>query len=120
LSSRKDYSDIATGLFGPYFLSDYEIHRNLIGGEIGVYALGYTGKDGVFYIDRVGRSDKNLADVLIKQEGMYKEFKFKFYETQKASYEKECELFHNFAPRDNPSHPSGPKGTRLRCPRCGL
>ena len=120
MSPKKDYSDIATGLFGPYLLSEYEVRRNLIGGEIGVYALGYSGKDGVFYIDRVGRSDKILADVLIKYEGMYKEFKFKFYETLRASYEKECELYHNFAPRDNPSHPLKPKGTRLKCLSCGL
>ena len=120
MSPGKDYSDIATGLFGPYLLSEYEIQHNVIGGEIGVYALGYSGKDGVFYIDRVGRSDKSLSDVLIKYEGMYKEFKFKFYATQKACYEKECELFHNFSPRDNPLHPSKPKGTQLKCQVCGL
>ncbi|MBI4429035.1 MAG: hypothetical protein HY562_07935 [Ignavibacteriales bacterium] len=110
----------ATGLFGPYLLSEYEINHNLVGGDNGVYALGFTGKDGVFYIDRVGRSEKNLVDTLKKYEGMYKEFKFKFYETERACFDKECELFHAFTPRDNIAHPKAPKGIRLKCPVCGL
>ena len=111
---------VSTGLFGPYLLSEYEIHHNIVGGEIGVYALGFTGKDGVFYIDRVGRSEKTLTATLKKYEGMYKEFKFRFYATEKAAYEKECDLFHSFKPRDNVAHPRGQKGTRLKCPVCGL
>lgn len=85
-----------------------------------MYAVGFTGKDGVFYIDRVGRSEKTLAETLKKFEGIYKEFKFMFYATEKASFEKECDLFHLFKPRDNIAHPKGPKGTRLKCPTCGL
>ena len=60
--------EVTTGLFGPYLLSNYEIHHNLVGDEIGVYVLGFTGKDGVFYIDRVGRSEKNLLQTLRNSE----------------------------------------------------
>jgi len=119
-SNQASKEAASSGLFGPYLLTDYEVRHNVIGGEIGVFALGFTAKDGVFYIDKVGRAEKDLVATLIKYEGIYKEFKFKFYETEKASYEKECELFHLFRPRDNIAHPVRPKGTRLNCRICGL
>jgi len=119
-SKEPTKESVSSGLFGPYLLTDYDVHHNLIIGERGVFALGFTGKDGVFYIDRVGKSEKSLIDTLLKYEGMYKEFKFKFFASEKACYEKECELFHLFKPRDNIAHPQAPKGIRLKCPTCGL
>lgn len=109
-------------LFGPYLLNKEGIDYNVIlfGEDVGVYVLGNTGRDGVFRIEHVGRAAKNLVRKLYEHEGIYKEFKFKFFVSEKAAFEFECKIFHQLKPRDTFKHPLRPAGSRSGCPVCGL
>jgi hypothetical protein len=48
------------GLLGPYRLNFDEISEAITRTAPGVYALGHRGPDGKFYIDAVGRADKDI------------------------------------------------------------
>ena len=111
-----------TELFGPYLLNKEGIDYNviLIGEDVGVYALGNTGKDGIFRIEHVGRARKDFTKKLYEYEGIYKEFKFKFFVSEHVAFEFECKVFHQHKPRDTFKHPLRPVGSRSRCPVCGL
>lgn len=104
-----------TGLQGPYQLSSDTVEKIVSSTSPGAYALGVT-KDGTFYIHYVGRSDDDVADRLGDHVGKYREFKFDYFATAKAAYEKECNLYHDFNPPDNKAHPAMPRGVTCRCP----
>jgi hypothetical protein len=52
--------------------------------------------------------------------GRYPYFKFDYFGSAKAAFEKECHLFHDFGETslDNKVHPTGPENSNWKCPRC--
>ena len=109
-----------SGLSRPYALTDESIDSVILPKRIGAYALGYTGQDGSFYISYVGRSDFDVNKRLHEHIGESLQFKFGYFPTVKANYEKECQLYHDFPNTKNKVHPKKPEGqTWLTCPICG-
>ena len=87
----------------------------------GAYALGRASND-TFYVDYVGRADVDVA-ARLKQwlaTKKYTHFKFEYYSSPKAAFEKECRLYHDWKPQglDNEIHPDRPNGTDWKCPIC--
>ena len=113
-----------TGLKGPYSL-DYEtIDREVTRTSPGAYVLGRV-KDNVFYIAYVGRSDTDINRRLKEWVGKkYTHFKFDYFGSPKAAFEKECHLWHDWGgpegKLDNEKHPERPEGTNWKCPRCDI
>lgn len=111
----------STGLTGNFNLTDEAIDRVVAKGRIGVYALGkYNSTENMFYISYVGRSDVDVNDRLHKHtRSGYTHFQFGYFETTRAAFEKECNLYHGFNPPDNKVHPAKPEGTYYGCPVLG-
>jgi hypothetical protein len=109
----------STGLYGPHQLNQQNINQYLAGKGPGVYVLDST-TDGNFKVDYVGRSDDDLPGRLKKWIGEgYAYFKYGYYKTMKAAFEKECQIYHDFDPPDNIIHPDAPNGTNYVCPVSG-
>ena len=110
-----------SGLLGPVPLTAEAIAQAIPPLSIGAFAVGRM-RGGRFYIRMVGRADRDLAAALadlIGQGGAggpYDAFKYRTYVSTRRAYEKECQLFHTFAPPDSATHPVRPKGTRFTCP----
>jgi hypothetical protein len=111
---------IKTGLSGPYRLSFDDIDAVVARKSAGVYALGYADGQGRFCVNHVGRSDVDLRARLLGYIGSDALFKYRYCSAAQTAFEKECELFHDFAPPGNRLHPDRPKGTTWRCPRCQM
>ncbi|GLQ53767.1 hypothetical protein [Devosia nitrariae] len=109
----------SSGLRGPFPLNSNGIDAAVPVMSPGAYALGNTGIDGVFYIDRVGRSDHDVNDRLKDYLGQYSMFKFGYLSSAAEAFDKECRLYHDFNPPGNVYHPDRPSGTYLKCPVCG-
>jgi hypothetical protein len=108
----------SSGLSGPFGLTSIGISNNVKIKSPGAYALGKT-INGTFHIHYVGRSDDDVAGRIQQHiPKWYPEFKFGYFSTAKAAFEKECHLYHDFSPADNSVHPARPAGTYLACPRC--
>lgn len=108
-----------SGLRGSYPLTSTEIDNNITKTSPGAYALGYTRGDK-FHIEYVGRSDSDVNARLKDHVGSYKRFKFEYYGSAKAAFEKECRLYHDFEPDDNDVHPARPAGRNWKCPVCTI
>lgn len=111
-----------TGLTGPFMLTDAGINQAVVLSSPGVYVLG-TSKDGTFYIDYVGRSDSDLNSRLKNWVGQYLQFKYGYFDSPLAAFEKECAIFHDFGGSgmlDNENHPQRPVNSHWQCPRCNL
>jgi len=112
-----------TGLRGPYTLDNETIERVVTRTSPGAYALGHV-KDNTFYVYYVGRSDDDINSRLKDWVGSkYSKFKFEYYDSPKAAFEKECNLYHDFGGKeklDNDKHPERPDGTNWQCPRCSI
>jgi hypothetical protein len=111
-----------TGLHGHHLLTEKEIDKVVRGTGPGAYALGHEA-NGTFYVDYIGRSDSDLNGRL-KQwaSSKYMYFKYGFFDTAKAAFEKECRMFHDFggtATLDNKVHPARPEGASYGCPVSG-
>ena len=108
-----------SGLLGPYPLTDEAIKKFVSEAEdlssASVYALGPV-KEKHFYIRRVGHVDGDLAEELKKYLGQYIAFRYKFFRSTRKAYDKECQLYHYFKPKDNQEHPVKPKNTKFTCP----
>jgi hypothetical protein len=114
-----------SGLYGPYELTTQNIDAVVRGIGPGAYLLGRLNASGDSFIaDYAGRSDDDLNDRLKDWVGgKYPQFKYGFYDSPKAAFEKECHLFHDFGGTttlDNDIHPARPKGTDWKCPRCNV
>ena len=110
----------STGLNGPYALTDDSIDKTVLSNKIGAYALGSVGQDGTFYVSYVGRSDEDVNKRLHQHIGENPQFKFEYFPTVKANYEKECRLFHDFPNARNLVHPKKPDNQAwLTCPIWG-
>ncbi len=108
-----------TGLKGPYTLDNETIDRVVTRTSPGAYALGSV-RNNTFYVRYVGRSDNDINARLKGWVGKYPKFKYEYYNSPKAAFEKECNLWHDFKPPDNDRHPQRPNGTNWKCPRCDI
>jgi hypothetical protein len=109
----------SSGLSGPFALTESNILTHIPPRLIGTYALGMTDKrSNTFLVDYVGRSDNDVAARLLGWVGIYKEFKFDYFLSAEAAFEKECHLYHDFNPPDNQLHPARPRNSKARCPHC--
>ena len=108
-----------SGLLGPFALTADSIAEHVEALSIGAFAVGPL-KDGRFAVRKVGRDDRDLAAALLSLVGQenhkYDAFKFRTYVSTRRAFEKECQLFHDFAPPDTKAHPVRPPGTRFVCP----
>jgi len=115
----------SSGLKGPHALDEKTIDEIITKKSPGAYIIVYT-KEKTFYVLYVGRSDKDLNKRLkehIDEKEKYKQFKYDYYDSAKAAYEKECKLWHDFGgpegKLDNKNHPDKPEGSNWKCPVCG-
>ena len=108
-----------SGLLGPYPLTEEILQTHIEQSDdwssASVFALGPV-KNQRFHLQRVGHADGDLAEFLRPYIGQYPAFRFKFYRSTRSAYNKECELYHAFKPRDNVDHPEKPKNTKFTCP----
>ena len=105
----------ASGLLGPFSLTAEAIAAEIEPLSMGTYLLGRV-RGGRFFVRRVGRADRDLAAELTQCLGRYDAFKYRAYDSTRRAFEKECRLFHDFAPPETTAHPVRPKGTRFVCP----
>jgi hypothetical protein len=106
------------GLNGPFALSDRVIDREVGQNSPGAYVLEESADLVNFRVVYVGRSDTNVNNQLHVHVGSYKRFLYQYCSFAQAAFEKECALYHDFKPPDNPIHPQRPSATRWKCPRC--
>jgi hypothetical protein len=111
-----------TGLRGPYTLNNSTIDEKVTETSAGAYALGLVNSDGAFVPKYVGRSDDDINARLKDWIGKnYSHFKFEYYSSAKAAFEKECDLYHDWKKQlDNEQHPDRSNGTNWKCPRCDV
>ncbi len=116
----------STGLKGSYVLNVETIDKVVTRTSAGAYALGKQKKTKdkkTFIISYVGRSDDDINNRLKKWVGKYPRFKFDYYGSPKAAFEKECNLYHDWGEKDtldNDIHPDRPDGSNWKCPRCKI
>lgn len=108
----------STGLLGPYRLAYDEITSTIPRVAPGAFVLGHKGPDGRFYVDFIGRADRDIRDKLLQFIGAGSLFKYRCTSSAEAAFEAECELFHDFKPPGNRMHPDRPAGVNWECPRC--
>lgn len=108
-------------LRGPFSLTNKGVDDEVISTSPGAYALGKTDDGGIFHIHYVGRSDDDVHGRLKDHVTQwYPQFKYEYYSSPKAAFEKECDLYHDFKPPDNVNHPARPTGSGWKCPRCTI
>jgi hypothetical protein len=113
---------MAVNLSSPISFNPYSIDVAVTRRSPGVYALGYTSAYGNFVVERVGRSDIDLAARLKSDEykGRFQQFKAAYSANAEAAFHDECELFHRFGGKGNPLHPARPTGKNHRCNHCNV
>jgi len=114
-----------TGLKGPFLLTEDGIDNEVTRVSPGAYVLGYLNGNKTFIVCYVGRSDDDLNKRLKKWVGRknYKRFKYAYFSSPKAAFEKECRLYHDFGGKgklDNDIHPARPENTNWECPVCTI
>ena len=113
-----------TGLKGPFSLTDEKIDSVVTRTSPGAYALGYVNSSDAFIVKYVGRSDDDINDRLHDWIGEYSKFKFGYFTSPKAAFEKECRIWHDFGgPEDlldNEIHPDRSDGSDWECPVCDI
>ena len=108
-------------MYGPFVFNDKTIDSTITAKSPGVYLLGYTA-NGIFYVQRTGRSDVNLNARLKSAEysGQYREFKTRYCPTDVQAFHDECALWHAYGGSNNPYHPARPAGKNLHCNHCNI
>ena len=87
---------VTTGLDGPYKLDNETIDKIVTKKSAGAYALGNLSEKKGFIPKYVGRSDDDVNGRLKEWVSKgYTHFKFKYYGSPKAAFEKECNLYHD-------------------------
>jgi len=111
----------SAGLSGPHLLDPETIATIVSRKSAGAFAMGRS-EGNTFYIRYVGRSDDDLAAALAKHVGDYPHFKFAYFGSPRAAFEKECQLYHDFgeAKLNNKFHPMRPYPDSWHCPRCRI
>ena len=121
----------STGLGKSYPLDTKKIDSVVTRKSAGAYVLGYikTEKKNekevkTFIVQYVGRSDDDINGRLKKWVGSkYPRFKFGYYGSPKAAFEKECNIYHDFGEKetlDNDRHPDRPDDANWKCPQCKI
>lgn len=110
---------VSSGLRGSFPLTAQGIDANVTQKSPGAYALGHT-TDTTFHITYVGRSDSDVAKRLHDHIGKYRRFKYGYFGSPMAAFDKECRLYHDFDPPDNKYHPARPDGSGWECPICTI
>jgi hypothetical protein len=107
---------------GPYDFNKENVENLVENQKIGNYALGYLSPMGGFAPKMIGRSDKDLKEeMLIKidiaRKKGYNKFCFKYADSLKEGFERECLNYHTFQRQlDDKMHPNPPKSNNLKCP----
>jgi hypothetical protein len=104
-------------VIGPLPMTRAIIEDKVASHSPGVFVLGITEERRGFDVAKVGRSDDlkvSLADYL----GKYAHFQYVYCLSELEAFEKECQVYHQFRPRDNKSHPTRRFGTDWDCPVC--
>jgi hypothetical protein len=108
------------GLYGPHPLRQDTIKELVIVASPGTYVLGDSDAAG-FRPRCIGRAEFDVAVRIRQYVGFYSEFKFAYCDSGRAAFERECELYHEFAASlDSPLHPSRRACSGWRCPYCAL
>jgi hypothetical protein len=113
----------SAGLRGPFRLSSNSISNIVTKRSPGAYILGSVEYDGMFVVSYVGGSDCDVGAGLGQHIGRYTDFKYEYYPSARAAFEKVCRVFHDFGGvRDlNDSiHPARPGSGKWRCPVCDI
>jgi len=114
---------VSTGLNGPYTLSEEILDRVVTQTSPGTYVLGYS-ENNTFYVKYVGRSDNDVNSRLKDWVEKYPQFKFGYFGSPKASFDKECTIYHDFGGQtgqlDNQIHPQRPEDADWQCPKCNI
>ena len=120
----------STGLGKSYSLNIKTIDGVVTKKSAGAYVLGHTKTEKkkekevkTFIVQYVGRADKDINDRLKKWVDKYPRFKFGYYGSPKAAFEKECNIYHGFGEKetlDNDRHPDRPDDAKWKCPRCKI
>jgi hypothetical protein len=109
----------SSGLRGPFPLTIAGVDSAVTNTSAGAYALGQANNDGAFVVRYVGRSDDDVNARLKKHvPELYRQFKYEYYPSARAAFDKECNLYHDFHPRDSKIHPARPEDANWKCPRC--
>lgn len=112
----------STGLHGPHQLTTQNVDAVVRGRGPGTYALGRVDQNNVFIVAYTGRSDTDLnGRVKDWVSSKYPHFKYGFFDTPKAAFDRECGIFHEFGETnllDNDIHPARPKGSDWKCQHC--
>ena len=109
---------------GPFSYTRETIDEVIPDGYPGNYALGhYDTVKNTFYVQYVGRADKNLRDRIGHSIGKYSHFMASIAENVIEAFQKECQNWHDFGGEkgklDNKIHPDKPDGEKLAfCPVC--
>jgi hypothetical protein len=111
-------------MHGPYDLTAGNIDRFVRAYVPGVFALGYTRENGGFVVRYIGRADTDVGREL-KAQPADETARFKWVEvsSQKAGFDTQCRLYHDFGGGDaleNEDHPAPPAGTKWSCVVCGV
>ena len=111
----------SAGLSGPYALDAETLDAVVTRKSPGAYVLGRS-EGQTFYIRYVGRSDTDVAARLRQHLGDYPQFKFGYFGSPRAAFDKECQLYHDFGESklDNRFHPARPWGSAWQCLCCRI
>ena len=106
---------------GPYSFDKETINDVITRTSAGNFSLGYV-DNSTFYVLYVGRADSDVKERLLQHLGeKYTEFKFSYATSPKNAFEKECQNYHDFNPRDNIIHPDRPSNSKdWKCPVCDI
>jgi hypothetical protein len=108
-----------TGLLGPYRLTFDAIDAAVTQLHRAYLRWGMPTR-GRFCVNHVGRSDADIKIKLRDFIGSDSLFKYGYFPSSEAAFQKECELFHDVRPPRNLVHPGRPKGTSWECPHCRI
>lgn len=112
------------GMRGPYDLTTDKIKEVVRDYVPGVFAVGYTKESGAFVVRYIGRSDKDVREELLAYpRDETSRFKWVEAPSQKAAFEAQCRLYHEFGGSgalENEGHPVRARGANWKCPVCGI
>jgi hypothetical protein len=115
---------VSTGLDGPYVLTSSKIDEVVTRISPGTYVLDRKNESGTFIVCYVGRSDDNINQRLKDWvNSRYLRFKFGYFGSPKAAFEKECKIYHDFGESeklDNQVHPARLEDSDWKCPVCDI
>ena len=108
------------GMEGPYRLNFDTIDKKVNRVSSGNYAIGRRSKNGIFLFRVIGRANKDLNSKLKSWLDKTDKplFKFRFSESAREAFEKECTIYHDFVKDKKIKHPRRPTKSDWKCPRC--